>query len=497
MGRGLWLAVACLLAACGRFGFDAQTHVAADGRRDAPGTLHASYLKASNTGPFDWFGSAIALSADGTTLAVGAYDEFSNATGIDGNQTDHSATAAGAVYIFARSGATWVQQAYVKASNTDAGDQFGAAVALAADGSTLAVGAPFESSAATGIDGNQTDNSATNAGAVYVFVRAGTTWSQQAYVKASNTGPSDQFGEAVALSGDGATLAVGAPGEASAATGVGGNQADNSAGSAGAVYLLVRAGTAWSQQAYVKASNTDAADQFGFAVALTSDGSTLAVGANGEDSGATGIDGNQADNSQGNAGAAYVFTRAGAAWSQQAYVKGSVAIGGDFFGQALALSGDTLAVGSPGNDMVANAGVTFVFVRSGTTWSQQALLLAPNAGANDQCGTAVALSGDLLLVGSQLEDSGAAGLDGNENDESIMDSGAVYLFARTGTTWTAHTYIKALAPGLGDHFGTSLALASDGSFAVGAQFEDSSTTGIDSTPDEAAQDSGAAYSWAY
>jgi hypothetical protein len=131
--------------------------------------------------------SRVAVSVDGNTLAVGAPNEASAATGIDGNEADNSASMAGAVYVFTRAGTTWSQQAYIKASNTRSGALFGVAVALSADGSTLAVGSRLESSAATGINGNEADTSATGAGAVYVYIRAGTTWSQQAYVKASNT----------------------------------------------------------------------------------------------------------------------------------------------------------------------------------------------------------------------------------------------------------------------------------------------------------------------
>src|SRR5262249_26312990 len=157
--------------------------------------------------------------------------------GIGGDQADNSALGAGAVYVFTRSGTTWAQQAYIKASNMDAGDQFGASLALSADGSTLAVGAFEESSAATGIGRDQADNSAEKAVAVYVFTRSGTTWTQQTYIKASNTDADDFFGTSLALSADGSTLAVGAFGESSAATGIGGNQTDNSADSAGAVYV--------------------------------------------------------------------------------------------------------------------------------------------------------------------------------------------------------------------------------------------------------------------
>src|SRR5262249_35127062 len=218
------LAVVVLATACGRLGFGPSD----DSGTDGGFTGAELYVKASNTGAGDAFGRGLAVSADGTTIAIGTPGERSGATGIDGDQSDNTRSSSGAVYVFVRSGATWSQQAYVKASNTDAGDNFGEAVALSADGTTLAVGAPVEASAAKGIGGNQADNSARMSGAVYVFVRDGTTWSQQAYVKASNTDVGDGFGTALALSADGNTLAVGAYTEQSAATGINGNQADNS-----------------------------------------------------------------------------------------------------------------------------------------------------------------------------------------------------------------------------------------------------------------------------
>jgi hypothetical protein len=128
---------------------------------------------------------------------------------------------------------------------------------------------------------------------VYVFTRNGLTWTQQAYVKASNSESNDNFGWSVYLSGD--ILAVGAPYEASVTKGISGNQADNSAVGSGAAYLFTRTGTTWTQQAYIKASNTDARDNFGFSVAISGD--TIVAGANNEGSNATGINGNQADNS--------------------------------------------------------------------------------------------------------------------------------------------------------------------------------------------------------
>jgi cysteine-rich repeat protein len=334
-----------------------------------------AYIKASNTDEFDLFGSSVALSADGSTLAVGANFESSAATGIDGDQADNSAEFAGAVYVFTRSGATWTQQAYLKASNTDAADEFGANLALSADGSTLAVGARFESSAATDGGSDQADNSADSAGAAYVFTRDGTTWTQQAYLKASNTDEGDEFGESLALSADGSTLAIGAIRESSATTGIGGDQASNSAGSAGAVYVFTR-GTTWTQQAYLKASNTDAGDLFGESLALSANGSTLAVSAIGESSATTGIGGDQASNSAGSAGAAYMFTRSGTTWTQQAYLKASNTHANDLFGASLALS----------------------------------------AG------------GSTLVVGANWESSAATGVDGDQTDHSAPLAGAAYVF---------------------------------------------------------------------
>ena len=244
-----------------------------------------------------------------------------------------------------------LQQAYVKASNTDANDIFGCGVAVWGD--TLAVAANFESSGASGVDGDQSDNSAPGVGAVYVFTRTGTTWTQQAYLKASNTGEYDQVGGRLALSGD--TLAVSAGGEYSAATGVNGDQTDDSAKYAGAVYVFTRFGSTWSQQAYIKASNTGAGDQFGSDLALWGD--SLAVGAWLEDSAATGIDGDQAHDSAADAGAVYVFTRAGTTWSQQTYAKASNNEAGDELGGSVALWGDSLAVGAQHEDAAVGCAV--------------------------------------------------------------------------------------------------------------------------------------------
>lgn len=337
-----------------------------------------AYVKASNTDAGDWFGSAVAISGD--TLVVSAIGERSAATGVDGNELDDTLSWAGAVYVFARTGSTWTQEAYLKPVNTDRNDYFGASIAI--EGDRIVVGAPYESSSATGVGGDSTDDSLKRSGAVHVFERVGGTWTQTAYVKASNTGFDDRFGDAVALSGD--ALAVGASGEHSAATGVGGNEADDSAIAAGAVYVFRSSGGTWAQEAYIKASNTGAIDLFGAKLDL--DGDALVVGASSEDSAATGVDGDGSSAAAPSSGAAYVFGRAGGAWSQEAYLKAS------------------------------------------------------NTGSPDLFGSAVAIAGGRVAVGAPFESSSATGIDGDQSNDDFGSSGAVYHFdlgwwsARAGCT---------------------------------------------------------------
>ena len=347
--------------------------------KDVPPTLplkQVAYIKASNAEAYDHFacgggnqghtGNSIALSADGSTMAIGAPFESSGAAGINGDQGDNSTYASGAAYVFVRQGDSWTQQAYIKASNPGQSDHFGSSVVLSRDGNTMAVAAHWEASAATGINGNQNDNSLPQAGAVYIFTRTGTTWTQQAYIKASNTGRApqgdvpgdgDQFGYSVALSGDGSTLAVGAITEDSAAPQINGNQNDDSAQSAGAVYVFTRTGSTWAQQAYLKSSHAEAGDVLGFSVALSFDGNTLAAAAFDEDGSGRTINPPH-DNLSLNSGALYVFTRQNGGWSQQAYIKGSKGETSDGFGFATAISedGNTIAVGA-GDEACLTPGV--------------------------------------------------------------------------------------------------------------------------------------------
>jgi hypothetical protein len=413
-----------------------------------------AYIKASNPQMSAEFGHAVVLSADGNTMAVSAYWEASKATGVNGDQRDESIPQAGAVYVFTRTGTTWTQQAYVKASNTGEagtedkfgdGDQFGVSIALSDDGRTLAVGAISEDSNAAGINGNQADNSATSAGAVYVFARSGNTWAQQAYVKASNPDPGDLFGYSVALSADGSTLAVGSYDEGGSSRTING-PADNMRRGAGAVYVFTRTGATWTQQAYIHASNAEGGDSFGVVVVLSDDGNTLLSAALDEDCLATGVNPQGCDSDQ---------------------------------------------------KADRSAGAAYIFVRNGTTWSEQAFIKASNSGANDWFGSRSALSGDgnTAAFGASLEDSSGRGVDGKQDDDKAPESGAVYFFRRNGTTWSQQHFVKAANADAYDEFGGSVALSRDGrTMVVSAHSEDGSSHGVGGNQaDNGSAEAGAAY----
>jgi len=486
-------------------GVTTETYTMVVTRQTVEQFAQQAYIKASNAEGFtqeppyaydsgDRFGGVIALS--GNTLAVGATGEDSAATGIDGDQSDNSASFPGAVYVFTRDTVgMWSQQAYIKASNTDSRDGFGESIAL--DGDTLVVGASGEDSAATGIDGDQSDNSMPGAGAAYVFVRdeAG-QWTQQAYIKGSGTASEDSFGEWVALSGD--TVAVAAWKDAS-------------------VYVFTKdANETWSQQAYIKPNAGNGFQFFPWARASVAlDGDTLAVGS----------PGTVGDGPDFRSGAVYVYGRdESGQWGSQTEIRGPIenecSDDGCAFGNAVSLDGDTLVVGAP----LAHSwlGGVYVFTRDGGgSWTQQTELRASNTlggryticeiGVDDWgdvFGSSVSISGDRLAVGAEGELSGATGINGDQSDNSQPGAGAVYLFIRDGDgIWTQQAYVKAsntdgeqffegVAEGPcppGDNFGSSIAIDGD-ILVVAAEREESAATGVGGDQsDNSAGDAGAVY----
>ena len=380
-----------------------------------------AYLKASNTGDDDRFGFSVAISGD--TLVVGAPDEDSTKT----DPSDDSVRKSGAAYVFARSNGVWTQQALLKASNPEPYDQFGYSVGIWGD--TVVVGAHEEDGDATGVNGAD-NNDARNSGAAYVFARSSGVWTQQAYLKALNTGENDKFGSSVAIWED--TVVVGAITEEGGSSGV--NGADNNAvRNSGAAYAFVRVNGVWAQQAYVKASTPAVGDQFGFSIAISGD--TFVVGANTKDTPSGGGQGIIDDT-----GAAYVFARVNGVWTQQALLTAStVSDYYEIFGHSVAISGDTVVVGAfaedgdatgvngSDNDNALDSGAAYVFARSSGVWSQRAYLKASNTGGGDLFGYSVAAWGDTVVVGAPLEEGGATTVNGPDNNDKFF-SGAAYTF---------------------------------------------------------------------
>jgi hypothetical protein len=409
------------------------------------------------------FGESVAI--DGNTVVVGS-------------PSGGFFTSSGEAVVFTRTGTTWSQQAYLTAANAGADDFFGESVAISGD--TIVVGALLEDSTATG----SPNEGAPESGAAYVFTRSGGTWTQQAFLKASNAGARDQFGRSVAIAGD--TIVVGALFEDSTAAG----SPNEGAPRSGAAYVFTRSGGTWTQQAFLKASNADANDEFGSSVAISGD--TIVVGARLEDSTATGSPNEGAPES----GAAYVFTRSGGTWTQQAFLKASNAEEEDRFGSSVAIAGDTIVVGALREDSTATggpnewapeSGAAYVFTRSGGTWIQQAFLKASNAGADDFFGWSVAIAGDTIVVGALLEDSTATG----GPNEGAPQSGAAYVFTKISGTWGQRAFLKASNAGEFDQFGSSVAISGD-IIIAGAPRERSNKTGVTAgAPDEAATGNGA------
>lgn len=399
------------------------------------GWTQQGYIKASNAQGEDRFGENLALSGD--TLVVGAPDEDSSATGINGDATDNSRADSGAVYVFVRTAQnSWNQQAYIKGSSVQVNDKFGSSTALSGD--TLVVGAREKDRVGAG--------GITDVGVVYVFVRdASNVWTQQAKLSPSNPDDSDLFGSSVTVSGD--TLAIGAINEDGGTSGINGDQSDDTATNSGAVYVYTRdAGNNWTEQAYVKPSNTSTTQNFGTAVSLSGD--TLAVGAPLEDSIGTGVAGTQAKDpadttSTNDSGAVYIFTRDGSnVWRQQTYIKSSNSEQGDEFGTSVSLYNNTLAVGARDenggatgingdetDNSTPGSGAAYIFTRNtANNWTQDAYVKASNSGNSDAFGTSVAVNERNLVAGAVEEDSIAQGIGGNQGSEGAEQSGAAYFF---------------------------------------------------------------------
>ena len=303
-------------------------------------------LEASDSAQGKKFGTYVAI--DGGTIIAGVPADFSKGTD------------SGAAVVFTKADGVWTQQAKLVGDDTGVDDLLGQVVSLSGD--TAVLGAPGDTPVGTG------------SGSAYVFVRSEGIWTQQAKLTANDAGPGDQFGWSAAISGD--TIIIGAPSDTPMGT------------DSGSAYVFVRTDGVWTEQAKLTGSGLALFDgMFGWSVAI--DGDTAAVGALGDVSNGAG------------SGAAYVFTRTDGVWTEQAKLSATDAFTADNFGRSVALSGDTLAVGAPGKaDKGADTGAAYIFARSDESWTQQAKLTASDASTTDSLGWSVSLNGDTMAAGA-------------------------------------------------------------------------------------------------
>jgi uncharacterized protein (TIGR03437 family) len=497
---GTWGQQAKLTASDGVNGDQFGSSVSLDGQTvviGAPGNSSQGAAYVFTGSGSSWTQQAKLTASDGA-----AGDQFGISVGVSGITAvvGASASAPGSAYVFTSSAGAWSQQGKLTAADAASGDQFGISVSIS--GATVVAGAPANA-------GSQ--------GAAYVFISSGTTWSQQAKLTSADAASGDRFGAAVAVSGD--SVLAGAPSKGGTFTSIGAAYTFARTGSTwnqqaklessdgggafgysvalsgttaivgeiddsqliGAAFVFVRAGSNWTPQATLTASGTD---QFGTSVAIS--GSTALIGA-------------PMNNSQ--QGAAYFFEQSGITWAQQAKVGAADATSGDSFGNALSVNGETALIGSP--NKASEIGAAYVFVRSSTdgSWSQQAKLTVAGLTSSAAFGEAVSLSGDTALIGSTqgayvfvrsgttwsqqaklapsdppLNFGFAAALDG---DTAVVTDfgqnssrGVGYVFVRSGSAWTQQAKLSASDAAANDSVGRSVAVNGD-TAVMGTSFQNS------------------------
>jgi len=380
-------------------------------------------LKASDGAADDGFGWSVAIHGD--TIVIGSWLD----------DTD-SGEGSGSAYVYTHSGTVWTEHAKLTASDEATGDQFGSSVMI--DGDTIVIGAWRD----------DTENGE-DSGSAYVYTLSGTVWTEQAKLTASDGAALDHFGWSVAIDGD--TIVIGAR-----------DDDTESRQDSGSAYVYTHSGTVWTEQAKLLASDGAADDQFGISVAIDRD--TVIIGADGGDA-ESGV----------NSGSAYVYTRSGHVWTEQAKLLISDGATKNHFGYSVAIDGETIVIGAYSKDTVngINSGSAYVYIRSGTVWTEQAKLTASDGAANHHFGISVAIDADTLFIGADW--------DGTQNG---VRSGSAYLYNYSGTVWTEQAKLTASDGAAYDKFGTSVAIDGD-TIVIGAWQDDT----------ENGENSGSAYTF--
>lgn len=351
---------------------------------------------------------------------------FGISVSIDGTGTRVAISQIGVlgVFIFVRSGANWTLEQKIVPNTVNVSDKYGYSISIGSLGTRIAIGCP------------QSDITGSNTGAVYIY-RKDSSWVLEATLQSSIPSPNDFFGYSVSISTGASRLAVGVPYRESGGT------------DRGAVYVFTRSGNTWSEEAVLTASDGANNDYFGNSVSISGDGTRIAVGSVLNDS--SGIT---------DSGAVYVF-KFNVTWSQDIKLTASNKAINDNFGFSVAINNDgtRIVVGAyysqPGS--LYRAGSVYIYFRNGSDiWSEEAILTASDKAINDQFGYSVSISDDgaQVLIGA--------------NNKIISDTirGKVYLFSRSGTTWTQTVGFQGdVSPDIRGH-GSSVSLARDKSRAI-------------------------------
>jgi hypothetical protein len=370
-------------------------------------------LTAGDAAAGDEFGFSVAI--DGNFAIVGAHFD-------DEACPSDPSCQSGAAYIFKLGGAGWIQEAKLTAGDAAAGDQFGVAVAIAED--RVVVGTQFD------------DDHGTSSGSVYIFKRDGTSWIQEAKLTAGDAAAGDQFGNSVAISGD--RVIVGAIGD------------DDVAGGSGAAYIFTFDGVSWNEAAKLKAGDAALGDNFGVSVSI--DGDAVVVGAERDDDAGS------------SSGSAYVFRFDGTSWNPEAKLTAGDAAAGDQFGFSVSIAAGRVVAGAhQDDDAGSNSGAAYIFKHNGTSWSQEAKLIASDADEGDDFGISVAIDNDSVVVGARSDE--VAG----------TNSGSAYLFTFDGTSWSQLAKLTASDAAEGDQFGRFVFIAG-GRILVGSFLDDDAGT---------------------
>ena len=363
-----------------------------------------------------------------------AYDYFGHRVDIndDGTRFVVMSSTGGEVEVYQGSAASWTQEYKATEGSLGNSSQPGD-VAMSADGSIIAVGRPYSAQS-----GNER-------GDIVVRTRSGSTWSNASgspTLAASDKGDYDKLGRSIDISGDGNYIIAGAPGETS---------------NTGAAYVFYQGSThTWAQQAKITSTGGATSEQFGIDVDIDADGTRAIIGAWKEDNSSNSED----------YGAAYIFKRTGTSWAQEARIVSSDIALDDEFGNTVAINstdGSVAVVGAhledTGGDM---AGAAYIFKRTGTSWAQDAKIVADDAAAYDIYGWRVAISADgsHVFVTAQLENS---------------NQGKIYVYKNTsGSTWAQQATIVQSSRVTG-YFGDGLAVNNDGSIVIAGAHRETAT----------------------